>query len=73
MNLIAYHVLQTLIVSRTKEYHYFQFFTSETIIHDLVSMTLVAQFMKCRTNVVNTLTLEWGSITLISVEGCHFT
>lgn len=36
-------------------------------------MSLVAQLVESRTDVVNTLSLEWGSVALISIERCNFT
>jgi len=73
MNLVAYHVLQTLVVSRTKENHYFQLFASKSVVHYFISVTLVTQLVKRRTDIINALTLEGGCITLVSIQRSYFT
>jgi len=67
MNLISYHMFKTLIVGWAKENHNFQLFSCKTVVHHLVSVSLVAQFMKCIADIINTLTLEWRCVTLISI------
>ena len=46
MNLISYHVLQSLIESWPKEDHYFKPLASETIVHHLVTIALITSLVK---------------------------
>lgn len=43
VHLIFNHVLESLVVSRTQEYHDFHLSASEAIVHDLVAASLVAK------------------------------
>ena len=45
MDLVTYHMLQPLIVSWIKEDHDLEAFACEAIVHDLITVALVAQTM----------------------------
>ena len=46
VDLVTYHVLQTLIISWIEEDHDFEALASEAIIHNLVTVALIAQAMQ---------------------------
>ena len=46
MNFIFNHMFESLVVGWTKENHDFHFFTTKTIIHNLIATKLVAKIMK---------------------------
>jgi hypothetical protein len=71
MNLVTNHVLEPLIEGGSKENHDFQSFACETIVHDLVSILLVAEFMKQLRNVIHALAAEGSGVTLRAIETCH--
>ena len=41
VDFVAYHMLQTLVISRSQENHNFKFLTSEAVVHDFVTVALV--------------------------------
>lgn len=45
MYFVLYHVLQSLVISRSKEYHDLHLFAGEAIVHDLVAAKLVPKIM----------------------------
>ena len=67
VDLVSNHMLQTLIVGGIQEYHHFHALSSETIVHDLVTIALVTQTVQLIRNVLNGLALEGSRITFISV------
>lgn len=46
MNLVTDHMLQSLIVGWVEEDHDFKLLASEAVVHDLVSISLVAKLMQ---------------------------
>ena len=68
MNLVADHMLQSLIVGRVEEDHDFELLASEAIVHDLVSISLVAKLMQLVRNELNCLSLEGSRITLVTIQ-----
>ena len=43
MDFVLHHVLQPLVVSRTKEDHHFHLFTSEPVVHHFITSELVSK------------------------------
>jgi len=46
MHLVLDHVLQSLVISRTQEYHDLHLFAAKSIVHDLISAKLVSKIME---------------------------
>ena len=67
VDLVTYHMLQPLIVSWVKEDHDLEAFACEAIVHDLITVALVAQTMQLVGDVLDSLTLERRSITFVAV------
>jgi hypothetical protein len=72
VDFVAHHMLQTLIVGRTQEDHDLKLLASEAIVHDFVSVSLVAQGVQLARNEVDRLSLEWRGVALVTVKTCHF-
>jgi len=68
VDLVADHMLQSLIVGRVEEDHDFELLASEAIVHDLVSISLVAKLMQLVRNELNCLSLEGSRITLVTIQ-----
>lgn len=53
MDLVIYHVLQSLVISGSKEYHSSKPPASVTIIHGFKSTHLITTFVKCFTDIIH--------------------
>lgn len=73
MNLVTYHMLESLIVSWIQEDHDFHPFASEAIVHDFVTVALVAQAVQLIRDFLDCLALERCGVTLVTVETGHLT
>ena len=72
VDLVADHVLQTLVESRPEEDHDFQSLPSKARIHHLVAVLLVAEIMQHTGHVLDRLAAEGSSIALVTVETDDF-
>lgn len=71
VDLVANHVLQTLVVGRTQEDHDFQLLASESVVHNFVSVALVPKLVKLVAHLVDGLILERCGVALIAIKrGC---
>ena len=57
VNLVLNHVLQSLIVGRSQENHDFHLFTTETVVHYLITSKLIAQAVQLLRNSLNGVTV----------------
>lgn len=73
VDLIAHHMLQALIIGRVQEDHHFHALASEAVVHDLVTIPLVAQAVQLVRDVVDCLALERRGISFVTVETGHLT
>jgi hypothetical protein len=67
VNLIANHMLESLVISWAEENHDFEFLTREAIIHGLIAVALVAKLVQLRAHEVDSLVLKWCCIAFITV------
>jgi hypothetical protein len=72
MNLILDHVLQSLVVSWTKEDHNFHFLACKAIVHNFIAPQLIAKTMKLIRNPFNSITIA-AFASRNSLEGCCIT
>lgn len=68
VNLVTDHMLQSLIVGGVEEDHDLQLLASEAVVHDFVSISLVAKLMQLVRNELNCLSLEWSGVTLVTIQ-----
>ena len=73
MNLVTNHMLQALIVGWVQENHDFHTLASETIVHDFIAVSLIAQVMELVRDVLDSLALEWGRITFVTIQTSDLT
>ena len=72
MNLVSDHVLKPLIKSRPKEDHDLEPLTGEPIVHNFITVTLVAKFVQVFRDLGHSLALERCRVTLISIKSRNF-
>jgi len=68
VHLVCNHMLKALIVRRAKENHDFHSLACESVVHDFVSKSLVAEVVQLAGDKVHSLTLERSGVTFVSVE-----
>ena len=73
VDLVTNHMLQSLIVGRVEEDHDFKLLSSKAVVHDLVSISLVAKLMQLVRNEFDCLALEWSCITLVTIQRSDLT
>ena len=73
MDLVTDHMLQALIVSRIEEDHDLKALACKAIVHHFVAVALIAQAMQLVRDVLDSLALEWSSISFVTVERGDFT
>lgn len=61
-------MLQSLIVSGSQENENFKLFTSEPVVHDFVSVSLVAKCVQISSNLVHGLETEGSSISELTIK-----
>jgi hypothetical protein len=73
VDLISDHMLKPLIEGGSEEDKHIELLSSESVVHGLVSMSLVAELLELLRDIVDSLALEGCRIALISVETGDFT
>ena len=67
VNLVADHMLESLVICGTEENHNFELLSGETIIHGLVTVALVTQLVELRAHEINRLVLKWCCVSFVTV------
>ena len=67
VNLISDHMLQSLVIGRTEEDLYFKSLSSESTVHGLITVALVAEVVKSSRNFTDGLSTEGCSIAFVTI------
>jgi len=68
VHFVTDHVLESLIVCWTQEDQYFKLLASKPIVHNFITVSLVAQSMQISSNLVHVLEAEGCCISELSVQ-----
>ena len=68
VHLLSDHVLESLVVSRAEEDENVEHFASETVVHSLVAVSLVAQLVQLTGDLGDLLATEWSGVSNAPVE-----
>jgi hypothetical protein len=68
VHLISDHMLKSLIVSWTQEDEHFLFLSCETVVHNLITVSLVTQVMELISNFRNLLATERSGISSCAIK-----
>ena len=71
VDLISHHVLETLVEGRAQEDHDFKALASESVVHHLVSVALVAQRVELFRDVIHALATEGSGITFGAIQSAN--
>lgn len=71
VDLVTHHVLKPLIESRTQEDHNLESLACKTVVHDLISVSLVTELVELAGNIAYSLSLERRCVAFISVESSN--
>ena len=68
MHLLTYHMLQSLVVCWAEEDQYSKLLTCKSVVHNFVSIPLVAQGMQPICDITDLLTTERCGVSQLSIE-----
>jgi hypothetical protein len=68
VHLVSDHMLKSLIVGWTQENEDFLFLSCETVVHNLITVSLVTQVMELSSNIRNLLATEWSGISRCTIK-----
>ena len=73
MNLVAHHMLQTLIIGGVQEDHDFHLLSSKSVVHHFVTVALVPEIMELIGDIIDSLALERCRITFVTIQTSDLT
>ena len=68
MHLVSHHMLKSLIVGWSQKYENLLLFTSEAIVHNLITVSLVTQVMKLASDIRDLLPTEGSGISSSAIK-----